>query len=56
MRKGIPVSVWGDEEGDPCICVWGMRKGVPLCGGMGKGVPVSVWGDEEGGPSICVGG
>ena len=67
MRKGIPVSVWGDEEGDPCICEWGMRKGVPLCGGMGKGVPVSVWGmrkgvtlsvwgDEEGGPCICVGG
>ena len=43
MRKGIPQSVWGDEEGDPCICVWGM-----------KGVPQSVWGDEEGG--ICVWG
>ena len=31
MRKGVPLSVWGD----PCNCVWGMRKGVPVsvCGG-----------------------
>ena len=36
----------GDEEGGPCICLWGMRKGVPL----------SVWGDEEGDPCICVWG
>ena len=46
MRKGVPLSVWGDEEGVPSICVGGMRKGFP----------VSVWGDEEGCPSICVGG
>ena len=34
----------GDEEGGPCICVWGM-----------KGVTLSVGGDEEGGPCICGG-
>ena len=44
MRKGVPLSVWGDEEEGLCICVGGMRKGVS----------VSVWGDEEGGPCICV--
>ena len=45
MRKGVPLSVWGDEEGGLCICVGGMRKGVSVSvWGMRKGVPQSVWG------------
>ena len=51
MRRGSLYLCVGNEEGGPCICVWGIRKGIPVYVGNEKGGPcICVWGIRKGIP------